>query len=116
MTKVLLAFASLIAVIIAFAFYQKMTLPFAKIQNHEFQLIIAKTEEQKQIGLSKNTKLDQNQAMLFIFDKPDYYRFWMKDMKFPIDIIFIKDNIILKLERELNLETSDDNIGNRNFL
>ena len=28
--------------------------------------------------------------MLFVFDSADYYAFWMKNMKFPIDIIYVK--------------------------
>lgn len=97
MVKVLLSFALLIIVVLAFAFYQKKTDQIAKINSHEFQLIVAKSEEDKQIGLSKYDKLPQDKAMVFIFEKPDYYRFWMKDMKFPIDMIFIKDNKIVKI-------------------
>jgi uncharacterized protein len=29
--------------------------------------------------------------MLFVFQKPAQYHFWMKDMKFPIDIIWLDD-------------------------
>ena len=34
--------------------------------------------------------------MLFVFDHDDRYRFWMKDMKFPIDIIWLdrRDRIV----------------------
>jgi uncharacterized membrane protein (UPF0127 family) len=35
--------------------------------------------------------------MIFVFDKPDYYSFWMKDMRFTLDFIFIKDNEIVDL-------------------
>jgi uncharacterized membrane protein (UPF0127 family) len=30
--------------------------------------------------------------MLFVFDKPSIYPFWMKDMNFPIDMIWIGEN------------------------
>jgi len=30
--------------------------------------------------------------MLFIFDQPGYYPFWMKDMRFPIDIAWLNVN------------------------
>lgn len=97
MVKILLAFAVLIIIVLALAFYQKQTSPIAKIKNQEFKLLLTKTEKDRQIGLSKHDKLPTDKAMLFIFAKKDYYRFWMKDMKFPIDIIFIKDNKIAKI-------------------
>lgn len=37
-------------------------------------------------------KLPENSGMLFVFEKQDYYSFWMKDMLFPIDIIWIDKN------------------------
>ncbi len=97
MRKILLAFFSLIVVVIVFVLYQKLSSPVASIRTHEFQLLIARSETDKQIGLSKHNSLPEDKAMVFIFEKPDYYRFWMKDMKFPIDIIFIKDNKIVKI-------------------
>lgn len=67
----------------------------AKIENKTFNLAIVTTEKEKQIGLSTQKSINNNQAMLFLFDTPSYYSFWMKDMKFPIDILFInKDKIV----------------------
>lgn len=40
-------------------------------------------------GLSGREKLADNTGLLFIFPVPGYYPFWMKDMRFPIDIIWI---------------------------
>lgn len=97
MTKIILSFIALLVVVLAIVFYQNFTTPTVKINGHEFQLVIAKTEQEKQIGLSKNSTLEQNKAMLFIFDKDGFYSFWMKDMKFPIDIIFIKGNKIVTI-------------------
>lgn len=41
-------------------------------------------------GLSGRESLAENQGMLFVFPKLDIYEFWMKDMKFPLDIIWIQ--------------------------
>jgi uncharacterized membrane protein (UPF0127 family) len=46
--------------------------------------------KQLQKGLSNRKNLAENSGMLFVFQKPDIYEFWMKDMKFPLDIIWIK--------------------------
>lgn len=59
------------------------------INSQTFKVSVVTTDKDKQIGLSKNKKLAQNQGMLFLFDNPDFYAFWMKEMKFPIDIIYI---------------------------
>ena len=59
------------------------------VNSQTFKVIVAKSDKDKQIGLSGKNKIEQDQGMLFIFDNPDYYSFWMKDMKFPIDIIYI---------------------------
>jgi len=50
---------------------------------------IAATEDAKEKGLSGRPLLPQNQGMLFLFEKPGIYRFWMPDMHFPIDIIWM---------------------------
>jgi uncharacterized membrane protein (UPF0127 family) len=44
--------------------------------------------------------------MLFIFEKPGRYGFWMKDMLFPLDIIWINQNgIVVNVERGVTPET-----------
>jgi len=54
---------------------------------------IAKTAEAKKQGLSGREKLKDNEGMLFDFrnDTNKKPPFWMKDMKFNIDILWIKD-------------------------
>jgi len=74
--------------------------PFQKqakivINNNKFNLLVAKTGKEQEIGLSKYTKLPKNQAMIFPFGKEGYYGFWMKNMKFSIDIIFIRKGKIV---------------------
>ena len=91
---ILAAFLIIFLVIIGIGYLTPKT-PYAEIKGHSFSLYLAKTSKEQEIGLSKFNKIDKNKGMLFIFQKPDYYSFWMRDMKFPIDIIFInKDKIV----------------------
>ncbi len=53
------------------------------------QVEIAQTAEQKITGLSHRPSLAEGRGMLFIFDTDDTHGIWMKDMRFPIDIIWI---------------------------
>lgn len=55
--------------------------------------LIADTEEKHMVGLSGRRTLSGRQAMLFIFEKPDRYGIWMRDMLFPIDIIWVDSNL-----------------------
>lgn len=54
---------------------------------------LALTMEQRAKGLSGRKKLEPDKGMLFYFDKPGFYSFWMKDMNFPIDIIWIGEDL-----------------------
>jgi len=50
------------------------------------------TEASREKGLSGRSCIADNQAMLFVFDKSGYYPFWMKDMKFNIDMIWLNSD------------------------
>lgn len=52
---------------------------------------IANTPDKRANGLSGKDALPVNTGMLFIFDEKGYYAFWMKDMNFPLDIIWLDD-------------------------
>lgn len=79
---------------------QFMQHPTATINKHAFSLIVAKEAKDVEIGLSNKTSLPQDQGMLFVFTKEDIYPFWMRDMKFPLDIIFIKDDKIVTIVQD----------------
>ncbi len=66
--------------------------PKATINNQTFNIVIAKDSKEKEIGLSDKKDLADNEGMLFLFETSDYYSFWMKNMKFPIDIIWLDQN------------------------
>jgi uncharacterized membrane protein (UPF0127 family) len=53
---------------------------------------VAKTDDQKDKGLGGRDCIGTDQGMLFIFDKPATYPFWMKDMKFPIDVVWLNSD------------------------
>ncbi len=51
---------------------------------------IADNDEERRLGLSYFKSLPINQGMFFKFDTARTYAFWMKDMNFPIDIVWLK--------------------------
>lgn len=63
-----------------------------KIGGKDFYLDVARTDEERGRGLAKFDSIKDNEGMLFIFDVSGKYSFYMKDMKFNIDIIFLNEN------------------------
>lgn len=62
-----------------------------RVNNKEYDVEVARTEEEKEIGLSNIEYLPDDEGMLFIYDTPQEVGFWMKDTLIPLDIIFIND-------------------------
>ncbi len=52
---------------------------------------IANTDAKRMKGLSGRELLPPNEGLLFVFEKPENHSFWMRDMQFPIDIIWINE-------------------------
>jgi uncharacterized protein len=71
--------------------------------NHQILIAdMSATNELRTRGLSVKDALAEDEAMLFVFDVEGEHRFWMKDMKFPIDIIWISsDKIVVDIENNL---------------
>ncbi len=70
------------------------------INNKEINLITVRNSESRERGLSNTKSLPDNTAMLFVFDEPDKYGIWMKDMKFPIDIMWMDDSHRIVYQKE----------------
>jgi len=53
---------------------------------------IADTFNQRYVGLSETAELGPNEGMLFVHDEEAEYAYVMRNMSFPLDIIFIDAN------------------------
>ena len=62
---------------------------------------VADTPEERARGLSSRRSIGANEGMLFVFDSPGSYGFWMKDMNFSIDIVWIQDDEIVGFEENV---------------
>lgn len=63
-----------------------------RINDITIEVETANTDITRERGLSEKKELPEFTGMFFIFGKPDFYTFWMKDMNFPIDIVWIDEN------------------------
>lgn len=72
------------------------------------QIIVAQKADspaERQKGLGDLDCIGSNEAMLFVFDRSGHYSFWMKDMRFAIDIIWLSANKKI-VYRQLNVQPS----------
>ena len=67
---------------------------------------IADTPHKQSLGLSNREFLDKNRGMLFVFRQPLIPAFWMKDMKFQLDIIWVDENsTITEITKNISPDT-----------
>ena len=85
---------------------------FAKVQDYAHAIVttstgkeipveVADTVEKRNLGLGKRSGLENGWGMLFVFEKRKQHGFWMKDMKFPLDIIWLDNHRIVHILRNV---------------
>lgn len=86
-----LAILAVAAIVVAVALknHQGSTLMrVVAVGSTEIQVEIADSSAKRVLGLSGREGLAPNSGMLFIFDSDQKWGMWMKDMRFPLDIIW----------------------------
>lgn len=71
---------------------------------------VARNSKDRERGLSGRAELGSENGMLFVFDDYAEHPFWMKQMKIPLDIIWIAGNRIVDIEENISIpkpETPD---------
>lgn len=84
------------------------TLPTAmlSIGSTSIEAELATTPQEQEQGLSGRLALAQGSGMFFVFDHPDKWGIWMKDMRFPIDILWADENgMIVTIEKNVSPAT-----------
>lgn len=91
---------------------QKSHTPQVEIGGKVIDVEIANTNAKRELGLSGHVPLADDQGMLFIFDKTAKYPFWMKDMLFPLDIIWISEDYkIVYIEKNAKINSFPNTFG-----
>lgn len=71
------------------------------LNSKAYRLEVVKTDEARNQGLSGREALLPGTGMLFLFDRPDRYSFWMEKMRFPIDIVFLTNGTIVNIANKV---------------
>jgi len=80
--------------------------PTIQIGDATLRIEVVDTPELQEKGLSGRVSLEKNQGMLFVFEKPGRYGFWMQDMNFAIDIIWIgQDKKVVEIMNTIEPKT-----------
>lgn len=91
---------------------KEITLPQGKVYAE-----VADTPASRTLGLSGRKGLAKDEGLLFVFEHPGKYGFWMKDMLFSIDIIWInEEGIVVHVERNATPESYFNNDPPQTFV
>jgi len=83
-----------------------------QIREQTIKVELALNEEAQERGLSDRKELKENEGMLFVFSEEGKHDFWMKDMNFPIDMVWMDESkIIIYIEDNTKPESYPDSYG-----
>jgi uncharacterized protein len=108
--KIKIIYLSLTFVAVVFIFYflyvktntgSTINLANIIINDKSVKVEIADSLDKQIQGLSNRSSLPPDTGMLFVFSKAQIQKFWMKDMNFPLDIIWIDNNKIVNISPNL---------------
>ena len=111
--SVLFIFMAIAGGALAWVFFLRSgeTLPLVFIQGADVpvSVTVVDSPDTRQKGLSRHPGLAENEGMFFVFNAPEILSFWMKDMLFAIDIIWISsDWRIVDITKNITPETYPD--------
>ncbi len=98
--------------VLFFAIKSQNELPSVMVGDIVIAVEIAKSSQEKQKGLCCRDSLPENQGMLFVYDMPGNYRFWMKDTRIPLDMYWISsEKKIVHIEENVQPESYKKSFG-----
>ena len=81
------------------------------INGHVFHAEVANTPAKQELGLGQRDTLAPDAAMYFPMGGPQRWIFWMKDMRFPIDIIWISEGKVVDVTHDAPVPTPGQDLA-----
>lgn len=83
-----------------------LTAKVIRVAGRDVSVEIADTPEARQQGLSGRAGLAPDKGMLFVFPEDGPHAFWMKDMRFSIDIVWLAaDGAVVTITHNVSPDT-----------
>jgi uncharacterized membrane protein (UPF0127 family) len=93
------------------------TSPYVLLAGQRIGVETARTDLERRRGLGGRVALAPGQGMLFLYDEPAQRYFWMKDMRFAIDIVWILGDRVVGIHHDVRPEPDgriDDDLRHYN--
>lgn len=101
MKKVLIFLAALLGVFTIWFYWRNPLVTKVKLHDRIFIVDVAITPKEKERGLGYRDALAPDHGMLFVYDRKEQFQFWMKGMRFPLDIIWILDKTVISVDTDI---------------
>lgn len=113
--KTTIVFAAIIFVCVTVFIFANLSQndgPTVVINDTKINVEFAISSQEKEKGLCCRDNLAQNSGMLFVYDQPGKYRFWMKDTRIPLDMYWIDSSKkIIHIEHNVQPDSYPQNFG-----
>jgi len=104
--RLLASLAAIAIAVVGIGLYAGHQRTYVHIGSRSYVAEVASTPAAQQQGLSNRTSFSSRQAMLFSYARPQQLCFWMKDMYFSLDILWLdSDHRVVKLEQNVSPKT-----------
>lgn len=81
-----------------------------KVNRASVVVEVADTVASQVQGLSGRSSLAPDRGMLFVYPDQQVRNFWMKDMRFPIDVVWIADSKVVGVEESVPHQSDDGEV------
>ncbi|MBI2405118.1 DUF192 domain-containing protein [Candidatus Gottesmanbacteria bacterium] len=105
MKKILIFLVALVGTFTVWYYWRNPLITKVRIRDQVFLVDVAVTSKEKERGLGYRESLLPNYGMLFVYNQKGQYTFWMKEMRFPIDIIWIDGKTIVDITQNAPVST-----------
>lgn len=91
-SPILVVVAALAAAVVSRAAASPQVIPLKLPSGKELQAELMIKDEDRAMGLMFRPSLPLDRGLLFIFEDLDFHGIWMKNCKFPIDIVWLDED------------------------
>lgn len=109
---IILVTAVLVGIVSFFVVRPQNKSSVLEVNNRKITVEVAITKNEQEHGLCCRDSLPSDSGMLFVYNKPGIYRFWMKDTRIPLDMYWIDaQKKVIYIEQNVQSNTYPRSFG-----